>query len=690
MQMTNTGFKGDTLRFSWLLDLLLICGSTAVVIALGSSASVIIENRYVSLGFSKGVLVAIQSHAAKAIILGLVCAVVLWMALNVLRLLGYLLPRLGFPIPWKTEAFAYFLTPFLALLIIGVVSSFSRGGMGDRRLWMVTIGALAWCIMFGIWRHLILPRAHPFIRQVWRLGLYALPIVLLVFAFVYGKMGIHRHVYVPLLVWLLVLAALYFGLGFPLMKSRKWVAGIGYLLLLLVTCAPLYAWASLKSWRPGPLEPSNPKNVIVIGIDTLRWDHTSIGKRELPDRDTTPFVRELAEHGTVFERAISQSSWTMPAFASILTGKYPRQHGAISLTGSLRAREVTLAEILREAGYTNGGVVSTAYVDSRHGFSQGFDDFNEDNCLDHWAITSEAVTNEAMRFLKENEGDRFFLFVHYYDPHYEFRNHEDWTFADWYDGRLLIDRMDIQNLRLNGHLMQSEDLRYLRDLYDEEIVYTDQHIHRLVMYLQDEGLDSETALIIVADHGEEFMERGWLGHTITLHDEITRVPFFIVLPGMSTVRSHVEQLVETRAIFSTILDFLGINLEGQERAGSLLPVMQSASGSPDDEKRLFPAYSEVWLPDAPIEVGKRVQLSSCHFAEWKLIRDHRTETEYLYNLKDDPLERNNLVSSETDTLKKMHEILEAWLKMMPTDAGGESDRVIDEELRERLRSLGYM
>jgi arylsulfatase len=688
--MTNTGFKGDTLRFPWLLDLLLICGSTAVVIALGSSTSIIGENRYVSLGFSKGALVAIQSNAIKAIILGLVCAVIVWIGLNVLRLLGYLLPRFGFPIPWKNHVFAYFLSPFLALLIIGLVSSFSRGGMGDRRLWMVTFGALAWCIMFGIWRHLILPRATRLIRRVWLLGLYALPVFLLVIAFVYGKMGVHWGVYVPLLIWLLVLAALYFGLGFPLMKSRKWAALIGYLPLLLVTCAPLYAWAALKSWRPGQLKASNPKNVVVIGIDTLRWDHTSIGKDEPRDRDTTPFLRTLAEEGTVFERAISQSSWTMPAFASILTGKYPRQHGAISLTGSLRSREVTLAEILREAGYTNGGVVSTAYVDSRHGFSQGFDYFNEDNCLDHWAITSEAVTNEAIRFLRENEGDRLFLFVHYYDPHYEFRNHDEWPFADWYDGRLLIDRMDIQNLRLNAHLMQSDDLRYLRDLYDEEIIYTDQHIQRLITYLREEGLDAETALIVVADHGEEFMERGWLGHTITLHDEITRVPFFVILPGMSTARSLVEEPVETRAIFSTILEFLGIDFKGQERTGSLLPVMQDASRSPDGENLRFPAYSEVWLPDAPIEVGKRVQLSSCHFAGWKLIRDHRTENEYLYNLKNDPLEGNNLVSSETDTLKRMHEVLDAWLMMMPTDAGDEADRVIDEELRERLRSLGYM
>ena len=165
---------------------------------------------------------------------------------------------------------------------------------------------------------------------------------------------------------------------------------LGFMLVPLA--APAALWLLLSQPAP-PSQQALQKNVILIGVDTLRWDHTSLSIDAA--RDLTPNLRAWSQHGTRFENAISQAPWTLPAFASVMTGRYPRQHGATSLFGSLREEEVTLAEVLREEGYRTAAIISNLFVDSERRFRQGFDRFSEDHVRGHDAITSRGVTDEA-------------------------------------------------------------------------------------------------------------------------------------------------------------------------------------------------------------------------------------------------------------------------------------------------------
>ncbi|MFQ5718237.1 MAG: sulfatase [Acidobacteriota bacterium] len=427
---------------------------------------------------------------------------------------------------------------------------------------------------------------------------------------------------------------------------------------------------------------ARPVNVLVVGIDTLRYDHTSLSPD--PAHETTPHLAALAGRGTVFRTAISQAPWTMPAFASIMTGRYPREHGAVSLSGYLRPGEVTLAERLREAGYETKGIVSHIYVNAAHGFAQGFNAYDENNVLGHHEITSRNVTDRAIIFLKGIQGRPFFLFTHYFDPHYEYRDHESVHFADRYTGWLAGQQLDIGGLRDRRHELSREDLNYLRDLYDEEITYTDAEIGRLLDYLRTSGLEQKTIVVVVGDHGEEFMERGWLGHTTSLHREQIHVPLVIALPAGTQQVPTVSAPVETRAILPTVLDYLVSSDSAGLADGSLLPLMTGNSTASKEPA----VFSEVWLPDAGIE--KRVRMSGVRTRRWKFVRDLTRGEERLFDLDADPGERLNLMDEQPEQGAKLRALLDAWSDQMPGDSSQSTTRAMTREEVEMLRSLGYV
>jgi len=367
--------------------------------------------------------------------------------------------------------------------------------------------------------------------------------------------------------------------------SKRGAVGLMGVMTVLAHAAPLIAlavlWAGSPWWSKPTLSLTNSKNVLLIGIDTLRWDHTSLSRRDERGRLLTPNIEKFSEDAVVFENAISQSPWTLPAFASIMTGRYPLEHGAISFAGSLRESELTISEVLREAGYRTGGFVSHKYVDDRRGFAQGMDVF-EVVSEGHLAISSHKVSNSGLEFLERHHGDGgFFLFLHYFDPHSEYRDHEGWTFAnDGYSGWVADEELEMSDLMVRRHHLDSLDVKHLLDLYDEEIAYTDLHIGRVLDFLSDNGICDDTAVIVVADHGEEFMEHGWLGHTVTLYEEVIRVPLVARLPGRADGHAVVETPLETRSVFPTVLDYLGI---ADQPSPAGLQARIPTEGQPDSE-----------------------------------------------------------------------------------------------------------
>jgi arylsulfatase A-like enzyme len=354
------------------------------------------------------------------------------------------------------------------------------------------------------------------------------------------------------------------------------------------------------------------------------------------------------------------------------------------LSGWLRRGELTLAEVLREAGYRGAAVVGHVLVDARHGFAQGFEHFDASLVRGEAAITSREVTDAAVAWLDRVGRERFLLFLHYFDPHYEYRDHAEWDFADGYRGWIRDEQPDIYSLRYQAHRLRAEDVAHLRDLYDEEVAFTDREIGRFLEALRARGLDEETAVVLVADHGEEFLEHGWLGHTASLYEEVIRVPLLLRLPGVGTPGRVVDDPVETRSLYATLLDYLDVRGAARGSAPSLLPLLR------DEEVRPAPVFSSVWLPDAAPESGKRVRRSSVRSGAWKLIRDHDGAGEQLFHLRDDPRETRNLARAAPRRRAELAAALDAWLGRMREASGPVPVRELSEEERRRLEALGYL
>jgi choline-sulfatase len=155
--------------------------------------------------------------------------------------------------------------------------------------------------------------------------------------------------------------------------------------------------------------PDERPNIILVTVDTLRADHVESYGYE---RATTPALASLASKGIVYERAIAQAPWTLPSMASLHTGLYPAEHGAVHYDTRLPSEHRMIAQALRRSGYHTIGVVSHVFVDRRRGFAKGFDRFDESQIKAHDAVTSDELTRLALRKLERKLVEPFFLWVH--------------------------------------------------------------------------------------------------------------------------------------------------------------------------------------------------------------------------------------------------------------------------------------
>ncbi|MCH7813608.1 MAG: sulfatase, partial [Planctomycetes bacterium] len=243
-----------------------------------------------------------------------------------------------------------------------------------------------------------------------------------------------------------------------------------------------------------PQPPPPPPNILFISVDTLRRDHLGCYGY---GPDTSPNIDALARDGTVFDNAISSSSWTLPAHASMLTGLYPAFHGLQDDGVKLGPQVVTLAESLQAAGYHTIGVVSHVYVSSAFGLDRGFDTLDESLIAD--GATNPVAEQVVDRFLELRSqappGKKVFAFVHFFDPHW------DYSPPPPYDTRFVdpayagpVDGTIGSLLKFYGSdvRMPEADRRQAIALYDGEIAYLDAQIGRLFDALRAAGQFEET------------------------------------------------------------------------------------------------------------------------------------------------------------------------------------------------------
>ena len=396
---------------------------------------------------------------------------------------------------------------------------------------------------------------------------------------------------------------------------------------------------------PEPAKLGAGPNVLLIVIDTLGADHLgSYGA----GGDISPNLDRLAAEGRRFANAYTVAPWTQPSMASLFTGRMPSAHRLQNLPGTLAPGHSTLAERFEDAGYRTHGVVSHFLLGKKFGFSQGFSSYDESAVQKHTGISSERVTDSALTWLTELKGDGggtdpFFLFVHYFDPHFVYHDHRSIDLAEASDGPV-ESGMPIWELRDIRADLESSDIEYLVSLYREEIVFTDQHVGRLIDFLDEAGLGPNTLVVVTSDHGEELMEHGWIGHTRTLYGELLRVPLLLRQPGVISP-GVVERNASLVDISPTLADIvLGADAGGAEDGRSLGPLLFDRS----DEFAARRLYSEVSL-DASDDRGKvsehrpeKVAHKTALLGQrWKLIHDRTTDEFELYDLRADPGDRDD-------------------------------------------------
>ncbi|HJS74456.1 MAG TPA: sulfatase, partial [Vicinamibacteria bacterium] len=318
------------------------------------------------------------------------------------------------------------------------------------------------------------------------------------------------------------------------------------------------------------------KGVVLISIDTLRRDHMSLYGYP---RRTTPGLEALARESVVFEDAVSTSSWTLPAHASLLTSTAPAVHCATSSKVGLRALLPGLPRLLRAAGYFTQGIATHVYLSREYGFGEGFD---RHRYLPE--TRAEEVTNQAIHFLEGKGDSDFFLFLHYYDPHWHYDPPPpyDRAFDPGYEGSATGIWWDFKEQDASS--IAPEDLHHIRALYDGEILYTDREVERLIQEMKRLGVFENALVVVTSDHGEEFLDHGAWEHQKTLYEEQLRIPLLIKLPGSSVSSQRVKGQVSLIDVAPTVLDVVGIGAPETFEGRSLLDAARTGEA----------AESEAW------------------------------------------------------------------------------------------------
>lgn len=423
-------------------------------------------------------------------------------------------------------------------------------------------------------------------------------------------------------------------------------------------------------------------NLILISIDTLRADHVGCYGY---DRETTPALDRFADQGVVFENFSANAPWTLPSHASMFTGLFVQRHGTATFTSRLPAVP-TLASVLQQNGYFTKAVVNSWLVGDHFEFDRGFDTFvHIPDDQTHNPLPS-GVVDRATRWLQNYHGPRFFLFLHLYDIHTDYRSLPQFQsmFVEEYDGPV-----DGSGQLLRAHLrgdlqLGDADARHAMNLYDAEIRQVDEQLSWLFKVLDDVGLTNSTVVMVTSDHGELFMEHGAFLHGQSQWQEVLQVPLIVGGADIPAGR-RVSEVASSVDIMPTALSLLKIPCPKDIDGIDLSPTWQSPA--PQWPSRFIFAGGDS---------GHSGELAG-QTDVLKVVRDNRFKLQHnlftgettLYDLENDPGETTNVADQQPAVRKLLRETLDRHLQNSAA-AGSKPTRSLSEQDMQRLKALGYL
>ena len=458
----------------------------------------------------------------------------------------------------------------------------------------------------------------------------------------------------------------------------------------VVAAAICLAFGCARSESEAQARPGKLQGAVLILLDTVRADHLSCYGY---DRPTSPHIDALARDGVRFERVIAPSPWTLPSVVALLTGEYAERVLPGKVTRSL-------PEAFQQAGFTTAAVTEGGFVSTAFGLDRGFGTFEEEQGAiqlvgprrpgdPHARGGIEQTFQRAKQWLSRHREERFFLLIHSYEPHAPYSRR---TFAGGMDSGVVgpvFRASSLPALQSGQIVLSDEEIDYVKALYDGGILETDRHVGIFLERLAALGIRDTTLVVLTSDHGEELGDHyrtrcGDHGHSLL--DDLLKVPLIIDDPSRSYAASRVEAQVRTMDIMPTLLDLVGVPSHIPMEGRSLVPLMQGQSepgriafggsphSGPDRSYVRHRGYKYVRVTGA----GTRRTM--------KLIPT--PPSEQLYELRKDPGELHNLVDEEPELVAGFRKLLD---DLSDGDLRSiEAPDALDDELRKRLESLGYV
>jgi len=420
-------------------------------------------------------------------------------------------------------------------------------------------------------------------------------------------------------------------------------------------------------------------HVIIIAVDSMRWDHTSLAGYS---RNTTPVLAEIAQRGVVFENAYTAAPWTYPSVVSILTGLYPSRHGAVlmaeygdatpetcSMLSKPQETVAFLSEMLSMFGFRTlvvGSVGAEVW-------------FNADYFHRYLPTTAYHCIAETARFVTKLSSKKSFVYCHLQGPHLPLIIPRRYRGVFGYIPNLPnIIGWDFHDREAKSRTGFEEYREARIKLYDAALRYSDDLICHLFSLLKKTGLIHRTLLIITADHGDglwdhweedvkyfDLPERYGIDHGHTVYEEVIRVPLILVAPGVEPRR--VETPCSLVDIVPTVVELCGLRTDFEFDGHSLLNL--------PEERTIFSESTIYGYEKKAVIKG-----------EWKLHHCEGDGVTLLYNLAKDPSEKQDL---SMQFPHKVQELLEELRKLKKTEV--ERKKVeMDAFMVQRLRQLGYI
>lgn len=484
----------------------------------------------------------------------------------------------------------------------------------------------------------------------------------------------------------ILLICLWLALSFALVKIYRAKAILKFynqttIFILIIAIISLYLFSYYVTQQKN--KNVYTPNIILITIDALRADHMSCYGY---NRITSPHIDELCQQSIQFEFAIAQAPHTHPSLPRMMTADY-------NTPLLIPLKSNTMAEVLKDKGYITAAIVHNAAIEIRAsnpfdfgGLKQGFDYFI---CPPLYSYNSEKqiyardkkytakwITHEAVDFLNAKRNNKFFLWLHYFDPHDPYSPPEgfDKKFGSKYRGPYDGDVRKTANnfIKLFGisrSALSAEDRQHIIDLYDGEIAYTDKYIGNLLDELKRLNLLNETIIVIGSDHGESFGEHNIWTHGCSLYDTEIRVPLIIYYPPLLPAQKITKVVAQNIDIMPTMLAMLGIQIPEELMGTNLMPIITNKSAI--DDYCSFSSFESLFC------IRDR---------QYKLIACSELEIQYeFYNLIEDENELSNLYH-KTENKDLINKYRRELIKRYPQS---QKPNLSMEQIKQ-LKSIGYI